>query len=58
MADEEKKAVASQGAPTPKDRARRKECPTDEERRMQDALEDDDVRESLKELHAQKIKGG
>jgi len=56
MADEEQKATASQGAQAKKDMARCKDQPTGEDRRMQDALEDDDVRESLRELHAQKAK--
>jgi len=58
MADEKQKAVASQGAPATKAAARRKRSPSDEERRMQDALEDDDVLEALKGLHAGKASGG
>jgi len=58
MADEQEKVVAPQPAPTTKGMPRHKGRLTDEERRMQDALEDDDVRESLKELHAHKAKKG
>jgi hypothetical protein len=57
MADEEDKVAAPQPAPTTKDMPRHKAQLTDEERRIQDALEDDDVLESLKELHADKAKG-
>ena len=58
MADEQDKVVASQPAPTTKDMPRQKGQPSDEERRIQDALEDDDVRESLKDLHARKARNG
>ncbi len=57
MADEEDKVVATQPAPTTKGMPRHKAQLTDEERRIRDALEDDDVLESLKELHADKAKG-
>jgi hypothetical protein len=56
MADEQDKVVASQPAPTTKGMPRHKGQLTAEERRLQDVLEDDDVRESLKELHAHKVK--
>ncbi|HLG85536.1 MAG TPA: hypothetical protein VKY22_31425 [Bradyrhizobium sp.] len=58
MADEQDKVVAAQPAPTSRGTPGHKGQPSVEERRIQDALEDDDVRESLKELHAQKAKGG
>ena len=56
MADEQDKVVAKPPAPTTKGMPRHKAQPTDEERRIQDALEDDDVLESLKELHAAKAR--
>lgn len=64
MADQdtadEQKAAASQSAPAAKETLKNplREGLTDEERRIQDALEDDDVRESLKELHAAKSGSG
>jgi len=57
MAGEQDKVVTAQAAPTAK-RSPRDKGMSSEERRIQDALEDDDVRESLKELHAHKPKGG
>ena len=53
MADEQDKAAASQPAPT-KGMPRHRCEPSDEQRRIQDALEDDNVREALKEAHAHK----
>ncbi len=58
MADEQEKVVARQPVPTTKGMPRHKGQPTEEERRIQDALEDDDVREALKELHTHKTKSG
>jgi len=58
MGDEERKAAALQGTPAAKHVAGCNNRPTDEERRRLDALEDDDVRESLKELHAAKARDG
>ena len=58
MADEQEKVVAAQPVPSTKGMPRPKGQLTDEERRMQDVLEDDDVREALKELHSQKAKSG
>jgi hypothetical protein len=57
MADEQDKAAAPQPAPT-NGMPRHKSQPGDEQRRIQDALEDDDVREALKERHAHKAKCG
>lgn len=51
MADEERKAVAVPGAPTTKAMPHGQDIPSSEQRRMQDALEDDEVREALKKLH-------
>ncbi len=50
MTDKQKDAVALQ--PATKGMPRTKADQTAEERRVQDALEDDDVREALKLLHA------
>jgi len=55
MAGEQDKVVAAQAAPTAK-RSPRDKGVSSEERRLQDALEDDEVLESLKELHARKGK--
>jgi len=55
MAGEQDKVVAAQTAPTAK-RGPRDKGVSSEERRLQDALEDDEVLESLKELHARKGK--
>ena len=55
MAGEQDKVVAAQAAPTAK-RSPREKGVSSEERRLQDALEDDEVLESLKELHARKGK--
>ena len=61
MADEQdkvqEKVIAPQAAPISK-RMRQNKTMTSEERRIRDALEDDDVRESLKELHAHKANSG
>ena len=57
MADKQDRAVAAQAAPIPKG-MRQSKSMSSEERRIQDALEDDEVRESLKELHAKKAKSG
>lgn len=59
MADEQDKVVAPQTVPLPKGMRQDKGMTkgmTTEQRRIQDALEDDDVRESLKELHVHKVK--
>lgn len=56
MADEQEKVAAPQPAPTTKGMLRHKGRLTDEQRRTQDALEDDDVRESLKQLHGKKAR--
>ena len=50
MTDRQQNAVALQ--PTTNDTARRTSNQTAEERRVQDALEDDEAREALKLLHA------
>jgi hypothetical protein len=57
MAHEQEKVVAAQPTSTTKGMPQGKGV-TSEERRIQDVLEDDDVRESLKGLHAQKAKSG
>jgi hypothetical protein len=57
MVHEQDKVVAAQPAPTTKEMPPHKGL-TNEKRRVQEALEDDDVRESLRELHAQKGKSG
>ena len=51
MADEQKKAVPSQPGTTAKSIPLTKSRPIETERWVQDALEDDDVREALKRLH-------
>jgi hypothetical protein len=50
MTDKQQNAVALQ--PTTKDIPRTNSNQTAEGRRTQDALEDDEVREALKQLHA------
>ncbi len=57
MADDQEKVVAPKPAAAAKCIPRDKTL-TSEERRIQDALEDDEVRESLKELHAHKARSG
>ena len=52
MADEQEKVVASQPATTAKDNLRSDNKPTAGERRVDYALEDDEVREALKDLHS------
>lgn len=47
MTDQQENAIASQSATTAKDNSKQ----IAEQRRVQDALEDDDVREALKRLH-------
>jgi len=52
MADKQEKVVASQPATTAKDNLRSDNKPTAGERRVDYALEDDEVREALKDLHS------
>jgi hypothetical protein len=52
MADKQDKVFSPQPATTAKDIDRSDSKPTAGERRLQDALEDDEVREALKCLHS------
>jgi hypothetical protein len=52
MADKQEKVVAPQPTTTAKDSLRCDSKPAAGERRLQDALEDDEVREALKDLHS------
>ena len=52
MADKQEKVVAPQPTTTAKDILRSDSKPAAGERRFQDALEDDEVREALKDLHS------
>ncbi|WP_157043584.1 hypothetical protein [Nitrobacter hamburgensis] len=47
MTDQQENAIASQSATTAKDNSKQ----IAEQRQVQDALEDDEVREALKRLH-------
>ncbi len=58
MADEQEKTVAPQEAPIIKDRLGTKVPQAAEARRLQEMLEDDEVRECLKELHSNKSRSG
>ena len=52
MADKQEKVVTPQPTTTEKDILRSDSKPAGGERRFQDALEDDEVREALKDLHS------
>jgi type II secretory pathway component PulK len=58
MDNEQEKVAATRAAPVPQDTVAEKARAAAEARRLQDVLEDDDVRESLKELHAHKARNG
>ena len=56
MDNEQEKLAATHAAQAPEGTLAREARAAEEARRLQDMLEDDDVRESLKQLHAHKAK--